>query len=100
MTVPQGLRAGGIQLGQHVFIIGASGGVRISAVEIAKHAGAQVTGVCSIRYLDLMRRRGAEHVIGYAKQDFTLGVPPTTTWPFSWAGLILPAAVRKVLTHR
>ncbi len=54
--------------------------------------------MCSIRYLDLIRRRGAEHVIGYARQGFTLGVPPATTWPFGWAGHILPAAVRKVLT--
>jgi NADPH:quinone reductase-like Zn-dependent oxidoreductase len=73
VTALQGLRAGGIQPGQHVLIIGASGGVGTFAVRIARHLGAQVTGVCSTRHADVVRRLGAEQVIDYTKQDFTLG---------------------------
>jgi NADPH:quinone reductase-like Zn-dependent oxidoreductase len=63
VTALQGLRAGGIQPGQHVLIIGASGGVGTFAVQIATYLGAQVTGVCSTPHADLVRRLGAEHVI-------------------------------------
>jgi len=94
VTALQGLRAGGIQPGQHVLIIGASGGAGTFAVQIAGHPGAQVTGVCSTRHADLVRRLGAGQVTDYAKQDFTL-VPPATTWPFSWAGPILRQRSRR-----
>jgi NADPH:quinone reductase-like Zn-dependent oxidoreductase len=73
-TALRGIReVGEVTAGQRVLVIGASGGVGTYAVQIAAALGAEVTGVCSTRNVELVRSIGAAHVIDYTTDDFTSG---------------------------
>lgn len=69
-TALQALQKGRIQSARNVLVHGASGGVGTFAVQIAKAFGAEVTGVCSARNVDMIRALGADHVLDYTRSDF------------------------------
>jgi NADPH:quinone reductase-like Zn-dependent oxidoreductase len=73
LTALQALRTGGAAAGQHVLVIGASGGVGTFAVQIAHALGAEVTGVASTTKVDMVRSIGADHVVDYTREDFAAG---------------------------
>ncbi len=98
-TAWQGLRdVGGIEAGQKVLIIGASGGIGSLAVQMATAWGAKVTGVCSAPNVALVRSLGADHVIDYTRDDFTRG-QERYDLAFQLGGTASPLAIRKVLTE-
>lgn len=71
VTALQGLRKGGVQPGDAVAIVGASGGVGTFMVQIAKSFGAEVTAISSTKKMEGLRTLGADHVIDYTHEDFT-----------------------------
>jgi NADPH:quinone reductase-like Zn-dependent oxidoreductase len=100
LTALQGLRDHGrIEAGHRVLVVGASGGVGTFAVPIAKSSGAEVTGVCSTRNVDLVRSLGADHVVDYTAGDVT---GPGSGGPYDLvlqvAGATPASALRRVLT--
>ena len=73
VTALQAVRKAGVAPGQHVLVIGASGGVGTFAVQIAKAFGAEVTGVCSTGKVELVRSLGADHVVDYTREQISDG---------------------------
>jgi NADPH:quinone reductase-like Zn-dependent oxidoreductase len=99
MTALQGLRdAGRIQPGHQALIVGASGGVGSFAVQIAKALGAEVTGVCSTRNVELVRSIGADHVIDYTQGDIT-ETDGRYDVILQAAGTTSPGRLRRLLTR-
>jgi NADPH:quinone reductase-like Zn-dependent oxidoreductase len=100
ITALQGLRdCGRLQSGQSVLINGAAGGVGTFAVQIAKHFGARVTGVCSLRNVEMVRSIGADAVIDYTQEDFTQ-LPERHDVLFDLVGNRPLSAMRRALRPR
>lgn len=98
LTALQALRdAGRVEPGQHVLIIGASGGVGSFAVQLAKALGARVTGVCGTAKLDLVRSLGADEVVDHTRQDWSDGAHRYDLI-LDLAGNPAPTRLRRALT--
>jgi NADPH:quinone reductase-like Zn-dependent oxidoreductase len=100
LTALQGLRDHGrVQPGQRVLIIGAAGGVGSFAVQLAKWLGAEVTGVCSTRNLELVRSLGADAVVDYTKDDLDAAAGHPYDVVFQVSGTRSPSRCRRLLTR-
>jgi NADPH:quinone reductase-like Zn-dependent oxidoreductase len=98
MTALRCLRKAAIQPGQRVLIYGASGAVGTNAVQLARHFGARVTGVCSTPNIGLVQGLGADHVIDYRQEDVTR-LNQTYDVIFDAVGKLAAAPAKKRLTE-
>ncbi len=98
LTALRFLKQAGIKKGDKVLIYGASGSVGSFAIQIAKAMGAAVTAVCSTANLDLVKKLGADHVIDYTREDFSLRYE-TFDIVFDAVGKSSRAAAKKVLKN-
>ncbi|MFN8465077.1 MAG: NAD(P)-dependent alcohol dehydrogenase [Caldilineaceae bacterium] len=96
MTALRALRHGQVQKGQQVLIFGASGAVGTYAVQLARHFGAEVTGVCSTRNLELIRTLGAANAVDYTHEDITQR-GETYDVVIDAVGMLTPEQARQVL---
>jgi NADPH:quinone reductase-like Zn-dependent oxidoreductase len=96
LTALRCIRKGSIKTGQKVLIYGASGNAGTYAVQVARHYGAEVTGVCSTSNLEMVRSLGADQVIDYKKEDFTQS-GDTYDVIFDAVGKLSPYRAKKAL---
>jgi NADPH:quinone reductase-like Zn-dependent oxidoreductase len=98
LTALQALRdRAAVGPGRRVLVVGAAGGVGTIAVQLARHLGAEVTGVCSTSKIELVRSLGADRVIDYTREDIIDGT--TYDVVLNLAGTRPPWIIRRALTH-